>query len=154
VKPTTTVTGGNRIYNKLDQFKRRVSENSGVFVGVPAGKSDEESGTPLAVIGAYNEFGTSTIPERSFLRVPLRANQAEFATVFRNQLPLVAQGELTLLQLMEQLGARAVSVSQGAISEGIQPANDPATVRQKGSSTPLVDTGRLRQSITYVVEGE
>ena len=153
MRPTTTVTGGNRIYNKLDQLKRRVSENSGVFVGVPAGNSDED-GTPLAVIAAANEFGTSRIPERSFLRVPLRASQQDFANVFRNQLPLVAQGELTLLQLMEQLGARAVSVSQGAISEGIQPANDPATVRQKGSSTPLVDTGRLRQSITYVVEGE
>lgn len=153
MRPTTTVTGGNRIYNKLDQLRRRVSENSGVFVGVPSGKSGED-GTPLAVIAAANEFGTSRIPERSFLRVPLRANQDDFAKVFRNQLPLVASGELTLFQLMSQLGARAVSVSQEAISSGIQPPNAQSTVERKGSSTPLVDTGRLRQSITYVVEGE
>lgn len=153
MKPTTTVTGGNRIYNKLDQLRRQVSENSGVYVGVPSGGSYDD-GTPLAVIAAANEFGTSTIPERSFLRVPLRANQEEFAKVFRAQLPLVASGELSLFQLMEQLGARAVSVSQEAISGGIQPGNAESTLERKDSSTPLIDTGRLRQSITHVVEDE
>ncbi|GLG01828.1 hypothetical protein Alches_18690 [Alicyclobacillus hesperidum subsp. aegles] len=31
------------------------------------------------------------------------------------------------------------------------PANAPSTVKQKGSDRPLIDTGNLRQSITYVV---
>lgn len=32
--------------------------------------------------------------------------------------------------------------------------NKPATIRAKGSSKPLIDTGALRASITYVVKGD
>jgi hypothetical protein len=31
------------------------------------------------------------------------------------------------------------------------PANSPATIKAKGSDRPLVDTGAMRQAITYVV---
>ncbi len=34
------------------------------------------------------------------------------------------------------------------------PENSPATIAAKGSDRPLIDTGNLRDSITYVVEGE
>ena len=33
------------------------------------------------------------------------------------------------------------------------PANAPSTIQGKGSSNPLIDTGRMRQSIDYEVEG-
>lgn len=32
--------------------------------------------------------------------------------------------------------------------------NAPATIRAKGSDQPLIDTGALRQAITYVIKGE
>lgn len=93
-----------------------------------------------------------TIPERSFLRVPLRANQKEFANAFRQIMPKVARGELTIEQALNQIGAKAASVSQEAIAAGIAPANAPSTVRQKGSSKPLIDKGHLRQAITWVIK--
>lgn len=35
------------------------------------------------------------------------------------------------------------------------PANAPATIKEKGSDKPLIDTGELRKSITYVIrEGD
>lgn len=92
-----------------------------------------------------------TIPERSFLRVPLRANQEEIASVFRELLRSVIAGELTLMQALNQVGAKGASISQEAISAGIAPANAASTVRQKGSSKPLVNTGAMRQAITWVV---
>ena len=41
---------------------------------------------------------------------------------------------------------------QEAISAGIDPPNAESTIKAKGSSTPLVDDGTLRQSITYVID--
>lgn len=156
MRATTQVSGGNRIGQLMKALQDRLSKNSGVYVGIPQGAGRYEDGAPLAVIGAVHEFGSADghIPERSFLRVPLRSNHHVFAKVFTMGVPQVIDGEITLRQLMEQAGARAASVSQEAISEGIQPPNAPDTVARKGSSTPLVDTGRLRQSITYVVEGD
>lgn len=29
----------------------------------------------------------------------------------------------------------------------------PSTIRAKGSDAPLIDTGAMRQSITYIIEG-
>ena len=34
-----------------------------------------------------------------------------------------------------------------------EPPNSPATIARKGSSNPLVDTGHMGDSVTYVVEG-
>lgn len=95
---------------------------------------------------------TITIPERSFLRVPLRASQDVWVKVFREGMKRVLAGDLSMEQLLDQVGAKAVGISQQAISSGIAPPNAPSTVRQKGSSTPLFDEGTLFRSITWVVE--
>lgn len=158
MKPNTQVSGLNRINQRLGALRERMQKNSGVYVGIPSGAGSYEDGAPLAVIGAVHEFGSADghIPERSFLRVPLRSNQDLFAKIFVNELPRVVNGELTMLQLMNEVGARAAGESQEAISSGIMPPNAPSTIRQKGSSTPLIGkNGRLWQSITWVVqEGE
>jgi len=153
---TTQVSGGQRIGQSIKAIQDRLRANSGVYVGVPASAGTYKSGESIAVIAAVHEFGSADgrIPERSFLRVPLRSNQQDFAAVLAGSLPDVLNGNLSMAQLMDQLGARAVATSQEAISAGIPPPNAPSTVAQKGSSQPLVDTGRLRQSITWVVEGE
>ena len=155
MKPTTQVSGGQRIGQKIKAMQDRLRSNSGVYVGIPSGAGQYEDGTPLAVIGAVHEFGSANghIPERSFLRVPLRSNQAIFGKIMGNGLRDVVDGTSSMRSLMDQIGARAAAVSQEAIAAGISPPNSPSTVKSKGSSTPLVDTGRLRQSITWAVEG-
>ena len=154
MKLHTSVSGGDRLGDKLRHIRERLQKNSGVLVGLPAGTGSYEDGAPIAVIGAVHEFGSAdgTIPERSFLRVPLRQNAEDFKSVWRAQISKVVEGELSMHQVMSQLGARAVAVSQEAISEGIAPGNAESTVKRKGSSKPLIDTGQLRQSITFIVE--
>lgn len=39
------------------------------------------------------------------------------------------------------------------ITGGLSPANHPFTVKQKGSSTPLIDTGELMSQITHKMTG-
>ncbi len=154
MKLQTSVSGGDRLGTKLRQIRERLQKNSGVLIGLPAGTGSYEDGAPIAVIAAVQEFGSADgrIPERSFLRVPLRQNAETFQAIWRAQVPKVVEGELSMHQVMSQLGARAVAVSQEAISEGIAPENAESTKKRKGSSKPLIDTGQLRQSITYIVE--
>ena len=154
MKLQTSVSGGDRLGTKLRQIRERLQKNSGVLIGLPAGTGSYEDGAPIAVIAAVQEFGSADgrIPERSFLRVPLRQNAETFQAIWRAQVPKVVEGDMTMHQVMSQLGARAVAVSQEAISEGIAPGNAESTVKRKGSSKPLIDTGQLRQSITFIVE--
>lgn len=154
MKLQTSVAGGDSLGTKLRQIRERLQKNSGVLIGLPAGTGSYEDGAPIAVIAAVQEFGSADgrIPERSFLRVPLRQNAETFQAIWRAQVPKVVDGDMTMHQVMSQLGARAVAVSQEAISEGIAPENAESTKKRKGSSKPLIDTGALRQSITFIVE--
>ena len=68
--------------------------------------------------------------------------------------PAVVQGKLSAHAMLSQVGSYAVAVCQEHISAGIDPPNAESTIAKKGSSTPLVDNGTLRQSITYVLEGD
>jgi len=156
MKPTVSVSGGDRIVQRVRELRDRLDRKNAVLVGVPKGSGNYEDGTKMAVIAAVQEYGSADgrIPERSFLRVPLNAEQKQFAATFRETVPDVVQGSLTSEQMLDRVGSQAVGVVQEAISAGINPANAPATVERKGSSTPLVDTGALRQAITYVVEGD
>lgn len=154
MKLQTSVSGGDSLGTKLRQIRERLQKNSGVLIGLPAGTGSYEDGAPIAVIAAVQEFGSADgrVPERSFLRVPLRQNAEAFQAIWRAQVPKVVDGDMTMHQVMSQLGARAVAVSQEAISEGIAPENAESTKARKGSSKPLIDTGALRQSITFIVE--
>lgn len=146
------IRGGQGVSRRLREIQQRLTDQKRVYVGLPEGSGDSEDGTPLVEIGAIHEFGAQHIPERSFLRVPLRAAQKEFSLAFRRIMPKVARGELTIEQALDQIGAKAAATSQEAISAGIDPANAESTVKRKGSSKPLIDTGRLRQAITWVIK--
>ncbi|ARD61146.1 hypothetical protein Y71_14910 [Kosakonia radicincitans DSM 16656] len=154
MKINAEVHGGNKIARKLKQIQDRLTAKRRVLVGLPAGSGNYEDGAPLVVIGAVQEFGSANglIPERSFLRVPLRQNQDNIKKGFRALSGKVARGEITAFQMLDQIGARAAGYCQDAISAGIEPANAPSTIARKGSATPLIDTGTLRQAITHVVE--
>ncbi|RAW93963.1 MULTISPECIES: hypothetical protein [unclassified Photorhabdus] len=153
MKVNAEVRGGNKLAQKLRQIQDRVAAKRRVLVGLPAG-SGEQDGTLLVVIGAVNEYGSADgyIPERSFLRVPIRQNQDNIKKAFRSLTGQVARGDITAFQMLDQIGAKAAGYCKEAISAGIEPANAESTVRAKGSSTPLIDEGILRAAITHVVE--
>lgn len=95
---------------------------------------------------------TITIPERAFLRGSFdnnkRAMQKEAESVLNKilQLKVDAQSGLDLI------GQLIVTQIQSYMTQLSSPANHPYTVDKKGSSNPLIDTGKLRdEGITYKV---
>lgn len=144
------VLGGlDGLQNRLTRFR---DEGHRVKVGLPKGSGTHgPSGMPVVQLGAIHEFGSEDgrIPERSFLRGTMRAKQRDHNAIIRRLARSVTLGRQAPTQALAQLGAVAAANVQEAISDGVPPPNAPSTIRRKGSSKPLIDTGALRQSITW-----
>jgi phage gpG-like protein len=143
-----------REFAKMAEFKPEVK------VGIlgDAEKNARTDGLTNVEIGTVHEFGSPSegIPERSFLRSTMEAKGDEYrATLGRELRQAFGQKGLELqesaLLVLERLGMRASADVKERIREGIAPANAPETVERKGSSTPLVDTGQLINSISWQV---
>ena len=136
---------------KLQRLLREAGKGgvSGVKVGFFS-TARYQDGTPVAAVAAWNEFGTKTIPERPFFRRAL-------AEAERGVSNILAKGiETKKMVVGEQLAGRVGAHVQGKIRDSItalkEPPNAPETVRRKGSSNPLLDTGTLRNSVDWEVE--
>lgn len=123
------------------------------------GETDDE-GTTVLEYGAANEFGASgagknrdvEIPERSYIRSTVDERKRRiFGKAFNLQRDIFL-GKMSMSKALGIMG----SLIQGNIIQKIvslrSPANAPSTIKQKGSSNPLIKDGRLRQSISYEVE--
>ena len=129
-----------------------------VAVGLPAeevGGQVYGDGQTVAQVGAQHEYG-SGVPRRSFLRVPFTTKQDELSTAITKQFEDVFQRGKAAEQALGLIGTVAVNISKGAFTTrgyGEWPDITQATKDAKGSSQVLIDTGTLRNSITYVVRG-
>lgn len=120
-----------------------------VKVGFPEG----EVGDDILERAVYNHYGTSRgIPSRPFLLNAVRANQAKYKRFLQSQAKKVLSGETSQLRVLDQLGVMAEGDVKKEITRLRTPPNAPSTIKQKGSSNPLIDTGEMRASVTYVVD--
>lgn len=121
--------------------------------GTRTGKSGRQiqQAATLAEVAAAHEFGTDQIPQRSFIRATVDLKAAEITALQEKLAAQVAEGKITPEVALERFGVTVQGMIQARIAEGIGPALAPETIRRKGSSKPLVDTGQLRSSITYQV---
>lgn len=114
------------------------------------------NGKTVAEIMSIHEFGLGGMPERSFIRAWIDDNRALIRRDLRKVLQRAATSRsFTVEDGLKLLGLKYEGLIKGRISQGIPPPNAPSTIRQKGSSKPLIDTGQARSSITHeVVKGK
>lgn len=124
-----------------------------VTIGIHGKDSKPYDGkkTTTAQVAAANEFGTETIPERSFLRSTVAENESKYIKLDERLIGLIIDGKLDTKQASEVLGQQVKKDVQQKIVDLRTPPNSPKTIAAKGSSNPLIDTGQMRQSIDYVV---
>ncbi len=108
----------------------------------------------LLQVAIWNEFGTDNIPARSFIRSWFDENRDRVREMLRRTMELVVAGRLTKEQALERVAQKCVGEIQARISAGIAPPNAESTIAKKGSSTPLIDTGQLRSSVSYEITEE
>ncbi len=116
------------------------------FVGITG-----HGGSDLIVIAAANEFGTEDgrIPSRPFMRNAL--NKPELAKFVATSAAAYMRGQFSLDETLNRIGAYTTGLVQRSIGSNIQPPHAPSTIARKGSNKTLINTGRLRQSITWVL---
>lgn len=122
-----------------------------IAVGIMAGEKAADGKTDLAAIGAYNEFGTERIPERSFLRSTFDAKNDQWHAMAQAGAGAIVDGRETVDDLLKTLGQVMEGDVKRKIGDGPFTPNAPGTILAKKSDTPLIDTGRMRQSIRAVV---
>nr|DAK82180.1 MAG TPA: virion morphogenesis protein [Caudoviricetes sp.] len=129
----------------------RAAGEKAVYVGFPAEfdeKVKETENFNLASLAAVLEFGNEHIPSRPFLRQTLAENQEKYTALFIN---LLKNGK-PLEQIYEHIAVIAQGDVQLNIVKGSWTPNAKSTIRRKKSSKPLIDTGKLRQSVRGIVK--
>lgn len=144
----------------VKELRQQFATDDTVLVGIPAGIT-EKTGESTAAIAAVHEFGSEDgrIPERSFMRAGILFYRNELRARAKDDLLQVAQGRMSMLTALERLGLAASSNIKRYIrssGEGTFAPLAPATIAAKtvggkAGTKPLIDTGNMMQSITYVV---
>lgn len=141
------------------EMQKRVKGHKGrghVKVGVQEGSGDHKGeggeGLSVADVASFHEFGTDSVPQRSFIRAPIEANRGTIKDFQALLLREVILGKKTINQALGLIGEHAQADMIAAINSGIEPGLEQSTIDRKGSSTPLIDSGQLKQSIRYKVE--
>lgn len=131
--------------------KKRKKLTAPLALKVEVGFPDGETNDAVIERATFNEFGTRTIPERPFMRNAMRANRGKYRRYIASTAKDVFLGRLSVRTALNRLGLVAVGDVQTEISTLMDPPNAPSTIAAKGSSNPLIDTGEMRQAVTYRV---
>jgi len=147
-------------YAEFKEALELMKEQPVIKIGILAedANKDKEGPLNLAGIAAVNEFGTrragpqnnTVIPARSFIRSTMDENKQYFIQVTRGAIMKILTGADVIKQL-NIVGAVIARAIQQKITDIRTPPNAPSTIAAKGSSKPLIDTGRMRASIRHKV---
>lgn len=151
--------GYKALMKRLDKLKK-----GGVRVGFPEGETDSEQ----VLIASVHEFGAprANIPERSYLRSTVDENHGTYVKLYASLLGQVIDGDLSPKAAFSLMGEKAKADVQEKIKNLQTPPLAEATIeakrRKSGKDTikmvgdidtgnPLIDTGQMRQSVSYEV---
>lgn len=140
--------------SKVDKLMKIIEElhNTKVEIGI-IGDEKHRGANDFTVLGVAkaNEFGFKNIPERPFLRGTYDKKLSEIQKNIDEWATQVLEFELDINAFWEMLGQYGVDITKQYLTDLNSPPNSPVTIERKGSSNPLIDTGQLRDSITYKV---
>lgn len=129
--------------DKLQNLDTKKVLNVGFF---DTAKYPDGQGVPL--VAFWQEYGTLKIPKRPFMRNAVAKNKVKWVQTFKH----FAKGDATTEQILGKVGEIVRGDIVKSIGDTTTPPNAPATIAMKGSSHPLIDTGFMRQSVTFEVE--
>ena len=128
-----------------------------VYIGVPASKNGmHEGGINMATLLALHVLGAPSrgIPQRDPLRPPLIANAQRYSDLLALGLKHALANGTDPKLVYEKIGIVAANDVKDYFITGNFKALSEKTIKAKGSSKPLIDTGELRNSISYEVRNK
>jgi hypothetical protein len=150
---TDTDMGLNNILKEIEKLKT-CSIKAGVTQDT--GAAMNEDGVTVATYATYNEFGVrkhgkEVIPSRPFIRGWVDSKREQIAKTIEKLYGQVNDGKMFGATALNRLGQYAEYGIRSYLRNGSFVPNSERTVKMKGSSRPLIDTGTLRNSIRYEI---
>jgi hypothetical protein len=116
----------------------------------------------LAQLGNVMEHGTThagrnhnvVIPPRPFMVPAIQTHRTEISNLSAELLTKVVHGEMDKKTALGKIGAYGQGLVQKQIRETLRPENAESTIREKGSSHPLIDTGQMMQNVQWEYDTE
>lgn len=113
----------------------------------PGGKARFVSNDFVGPVSGVTGPHKITIPARPWLDKGAESGTKEYLETIQEG---IADG-LDSKRIMARVGVEAEGAIKQYITDLDSPPNKPATIRRKGSSNPLIDTGNMRESVTSAV---
>lgn len=137
----------------VHEFGSEITHPGGTSYGYASKAAADRNDVRFLKSGrGYMELGVTgphiiKIPARPWLNPGVASGNAEYLTIIEKTL---SDGG-TMTQALNKVGVVAVGKVQKYMTDLRTPPNAPSTIKKKGSSNPLIDSGALRQSVTYKI---
>ncbi len=128
-----------------------------VLIGIPQEETDRQEGSVTNAELLYihtNGSPTNNIPPRPVIEPAIQDSKEE-GTLIKEAILKALEGDTGgAMAGMEKAGLQGENAAKGWFTnpKNNWAGNSESTIKQKGSSRPLIDTAQLRNSITYVVK--
>ncbi len=145
-------SGGDKLRAKLKELAAQVKRGAKVQIGFQDGATYPD-GTSVALVAALNEFGVPdhNQPPRPYFRGMIAKESDHWGDDIAAALTHTNYDAQVSLALV---GEQVAGELRQSITDLVDPPLAPSTIARKGFGKPLVDTGRMRNSITAVVKDE
>lgn len=137
-----------RMIGRLTELDRHDAQ-VGVFASEGGSASHAGRRISLVELATVHEFGTSTVPERAFIRRTAIEGRHDFGVALSLLARQVMLGRIQPQYGLSRLGAFASTQVRSRIATGayLPPPLKPATIARKGHARPLIHTGQLLSAI-------
>lgn len=148
------------IKKAIDRIDKSFRSADSILVGLPSNSRPYPDGTPVIMVAAVHEFGTTirvngnviVIPERSFLRSTLEENKEKYLQLIRDIVAESVRRGTLINNSLNAVGLVMRADVQTKIDSGPFESNAGSTLLAKNPKTkPLIHTGHLRSSIEFVI---
>jgi len=139
---------------KLEKIYATLTKKE-VAVGFPIGKDGlsnphYKNGASIIEVAVYTNFHHGF----AFMEKAAQKIQPWFKDFMKQEAKALVNGNMKIEVSLEKAGAAAAGIVQETITDITEPPNQPATIKRKKSSNPLIDTGAMRAAVTYAVRNK
>lgn len=108
----------------------------------------------MAQLAAVHEMGSSdgTIPQRSFIGSAIDEHSKELMRLTKKATNKVIDGDMSKGQAIGLLCQKVADWIVAKIDSNVPPPLEDATIKRKGSTKTLVDTGQLKGAVDWEIK--
>lgn len=143
--------GIDEIKKRLELLRLKKSFVKAGFLGAKTHSGDLTN----AQLASIHEYGLGNVPARPFLRPAFMLHKDEYMGLLREayEKSVLKNSPDAFRKMLKLIGQRMVADIKNFVTAGspVPPPLAPATIKRKGSTRTLVDTGQLIRATEYEV---